>query len=99
MRRPLVGKVLASFKKFPYFFRTGKEKIFLTACRLLINMVHRREFEVMNMKYIIYLIYPLMAGVLFWGAKTAKRGEWNEEAFSLRLRSDVFEPDRYNLLR
>ena len=36
------------------------------------------------MKYIIYLIYPLMAGVLFWGAKTAKRGEWNEEAFSLR---------------
>ncbi|MBP5282256.1 MAG: acyltransferase [Lachnospiraceae bacterium] len=32
----------------------------------------------------IYLIYPLMAVILFWGAKPYGKGAWNEEAFSLR---------------
>ncbi|MBO4346650.1 MAG: hypothetical protein J5840_03330, partial [Lachnospiraceae bacterium] len=32
----------------------------------------------------IYLIYPLLAFVLFAGAKISKKKEWNEDAFSLR---------------
>ena len=33
---------------------------------------------------LIYLIYPVMAVLLFWGAKRAEKGSWNEEAFSLK---------------
>ena len=32
----------------------------------------------------IYLVYPILALALFWGAKISKPGEWNKEAFSLR---------------
>ena len=36
------------------------------------------------MNALIYLVYPLMAVLLFWGARIDKKGCWNEEAFSLR---------------
>lgn len=32
---------------------------------------------------LIYLIYPVMAVLLFWGSKKAGPGEWNEDAFSI----------------
>lgn len=32
----------------------------------------------------IYLVYPLMTALLLWGAKPYGKGNWNEEAFSLR---------------
>ncbi|MBO5985274.1 MAG: acyltransferase [Lachnospiraceae bacterium] len=38
----------------------------------------------MNMNYLIYLVYPLMLLLLFWGAHVEKKGCFNEEAFSLR---------------
>ena len=36
------------------------------------------------MNALIYLIYPVMAVLLFWGSKRAEKGSWNEEAFSLK---------------
>ena len=35
------------------------------------------------MNTLVYLVYPLLALLLFWGAKPHGRGAWNEEAFSL----------------
>ncbi|MBR6308685.1 MAG: acyltransferase [Lachnospiraceae bacterium] len=32
----------------------------------------------------IYAVYPLLLIALLWGAKLSKKGEWNDEAFSLR---------------
>ena len=32
----------------------------------------------------IYAVYPLLLITLLWGAKISKKGEWNDEAFSLR---------------
>ena len=34
--------------------------------------------------YLIYLVYPLLLVALLWGCKVSRKGEWNEEAFSLR---------------
>ena len=36
------------------------------------------------MNHLIYLIYPLMAAALLWGCKPFGKGQWNEEAFSLK---------------
>ena len=36
------------------------------------------------MEYLIYLVYPLLLVVFLWGCKLSRRGEWNEDAFSLR---------------
>lgn len=36
------------------------------------------------MDYLVYLVYPLLAVALLWGSSLKKRGEWNEEVFSLR---------------
>lgn len=35
------------------------------------------------MSYLVYLVYPLLAVFLFWGAKVYKRNEWNTEFLSL----------------
>ncbi len=36
------------------------------------------------MDKLVYLVYPVMLIILLWGARVMKRGEWNEEALSLR---------------
>ncbi|MBO4679911.1 MAG: hypothetical protein J5626_09585, partial [Lachnospiraceae bacterium] len=36
------------------------------------------------MNYAVYAVYPLMLAALLWGSKRFKKGEWNDEAFSLR---------------
>ncbi len=36
------------------------------------------------MEYITYLVYPILLFIFLWGAKRVKKGEWNDEAFSLR---------------
>ncbi len=36
------------------------------------------------MNYLVYLIYPILIITLLWGSKLARRGYWNDEAFSLR---------------
>ncbi len=35
------------------------------------------------MDYLVYLFYPLLIGVLFYGGKVFKKSEWNEEVLSL----------------
>lgn len=32
---------------------------------------------------LVYLIYPVMLGILIWGMKICKKGEWNDEYLSL----------------
>ena len=36
------------------------------------------------MNQLIYLVYPLMAFLLLWGCRLSGKGQWNEEAFSLK---------------
>lgn len=33
---------------------------------------------------LVYLIYPIMATVIIWGAEISKKGEWNDEFLSLK---------------
>ncbi len=36
------------------------------------------------MDMLVYLVYPFLLGILLVGVRVAKKGEWNEEVFSLR---------------
>jgi len=36
------------------------------------------------MNYLVYLVYPILIITLLWGCNLARRGNWNDEAFSLR---------------